>query len=471
MTSFNGYNFTNLSGGDTLSDPDGFTNPTNATDDNDVTLADLTIASVGAEVTKTLGTTFAAATIVVARIKADIDLNLGSASYASQLKLQAFDGASWFDLFTLATSTTQTLSFDGLVRMSSNVQGLRVAFISTVDSGNDIDMDLFTLSYGTSFTYTAKNLLESLGGTNIEDLGDKTAISEDHTLTWNTMLNASETIGIAQNAYQILQANNIFDNKDFLAADEFLDSNGTNNTVNTGSSTAFFNTRELIYTMTQGTDDASGDTTHDPDGYTNPANAFDTDDNTAATFQDEGNPKSLGKTFSSRLIGYVRVVASTAGNQPTSITFETFNGATWDVVEVLASAGGAPGIAKATYDITLNATVQGVRITIESGNSTASLFTLEYGDFDTPKTVVCDANLLPLDGTENFLRVYADKIIPTNSTLTVDISDGTIDLLAQLINERIDISSLSSGTLKLTFNLASTDGSSPSFIGYGVYLK
>lgn len=46
----------------------------------------------------------------------------------------------------------------------------------------------------------------------------------------------------AQGAYQTLQANDVFENKDNLAADEFTDSDGTNNTVDTGNSTATFST-------------------------------------------------------------------------------------------------------------------------------------------------------------------------------------------------------------------------------------
>ena len=57
--------------------------------------------------------------------------------------------------------------------------------------------------------------------------------------TINAVINLAAK-GQAQNAYQTLQANDVFDNKDFLAADEFVDTDGTNNTVNTGSTTADF---------------------------------------------------------------------------------------------------------------------------------------------------------------------------------------------------------------------------------------
>lgn len=189
MTTYNGFTFTNLSSGDTLSDPDGFTNPSNAMDDNDVTYADLTTLSAGSEITKTLGTTFTTELIKLVRVKASIDMNLGSVTYAGEVQLQGYNGSTWIKLLTLGTTTSQVLSIDTLVRGNFNVQGLRIAFISTVDSGNNIDMELFTLSYGNSYTYTPKFLLEQLGGTNLEDLSDRTAISEDHTKTWLQFIN------------------------------------------------------------------------------------------------------------------------------------------------------------------------------------------------------------------------------------------------------------------------------------------
>lgn len=482
MTSFNGYSFTNLSSGDTLSNPDVFLNPTNAMDDNDVTTADLTVASTGTEVTKTLGTTFSSATIVVVRVKADIDLNIGSASYASEVKLQGFNGTSWIDLLSLGTSTTQTLNIDTLIRGSFTVEGLRIAFISTVDSGNNIDMDLFTLSYGTSFTYTPKILLDSFkDGTNIEDLGDKTAISEDHTLTWKSMLNLTAT-GVAQNAYQILQSNNIFENKDNLAVDEFVDADGTKNTVNTGSSTASYNSTTDVYTLFE---EATETINMSQNGsLTNPIDLTWTGTTFTKGFISQLSAKiDVGGDW----IGNVEIKDSGATTIASKIGITLTNTGEREVNFVQGDYSAL--LDNETLSIVFTRTSgTGQFITHNGGGTnTGSLIEIVGDAFDgvsdevvfdqinflpTGSTVVCDTNIKTLDGTEESICIYADNTTPTNTSISVDISDGTTTLAAQNFNEVIGLTGFSSGTLKLTFNLDTTDTSAtPTLKGYGVLIK
>jgi len=295
----------------------------------------------------------------------------------------------------------------------------------------------------------------------------------------------SPSIGESQNAYQSLQANDIFENKDNLCADEFVTSTGTNATVNTTSSTGYFYSTTPSYTLNF-TDEASGDTTHNPSSFTNPGNAFDNNDSTSATKNHVSTVVSdaLGKTFASaRYISYVKIISSQSDNGSTGrdIYLQTYDGATWTTVATLAHQVSSLSISySGTYY--LNTTTQGIRIlnttTFTSGSThVTSVTTLEYGDYNSSDTVIADSGTLTLDGTETGIGVYCDSTFPTNTSMTVTAGDGTLSTSAQSINSSnkssgvFDITSLGTGTLNLTFTLSTIDTSvTPTFRGYGVKL-
>ena len=314
------------------------------------------------------------------------------------------------------------------------------------------------------------------GGENLEDKGDKTAISEDHTKTWGAILDLAATAA-AQNAFQTMHINGVFENKDFLATDEFLDSTGTNNTVNTGSSTANYDQSfdpEIFYFLSF-TDEASGDTTNDPDSYTDPGNAFDSNDSTFATKAATANA-SLGKTFASKFVGGVRIKAdyTGAGTSPANtMIIQTFNGSVWaDFKTILSSTSAADSFDDFVF---VDTTTQGIRLKTVNGTGggfTSNVFSVEYGDYDTSATVVCDSAIKTLVGTEESICVYADVDLPTNTTMTVDVSDGTTTISAQPLNTAIGLTGFIAGTLEITFNLGSSDDTAtPLLRGYGVVIK
>jgi hypothetical protein len=290
------------------------------------------------------------------------------------------------------------------------------------------------------------NRIPKLGGTTALSAGDEIK-SADHNDSWEAIINYAG-VGLAQNAYQTLQANNIFENKDFLIADEFVTASGTNGTVNTISTSATYDTDR--YFLTTGPDQAPGDTTHNPNSFTNPENAFDGDDNTAAT--KTINSGSLGKTFSPKPIGYVRVVYShgTHSGSPATSYLEWYNGSTWNILQTLSTTSSS--LSKTTFVISANLqSAQGIRFRISSANSgSVNLYSLEYGGYNTSETVVCDTNTKTLDGTENSIIVYADKETPIDTDITVDIisqfgvgtGDGTNDVTSNIMQEND-----SSGTL------------------------
>ena len=328
-------------------------------------------------------------------------------------------------------------------------------------------------------------LLNKIGGTNLEDRGDKTALSEEHTLTWEALLNSY--INNAELSFRVLQSNNVFTNAPNIVVDEFTDANGTKNTVNTGSSLTYDITNDR-YTLST-SNDVSGDTTNSSHTITNEANAFDNDYDTYAEISTNtsGNQTLyLGKTFSSTNIiniSYKFEIYNEDSNGAVPTAYlQTYNGTSWTNLSTLITgvASGSP----VTYSITgtnyLNASIQGVRILFSGGADDAGdivrlrVYKLSYGDFDTSSILVADTNTASLDGNElGFAISVPDADIPTNTSITATISDGTNSLSAVTIDSVSkgaivgNPGTLSSGTLKCTFTLNTTDTSvTPTINGY-----
>lgn len=334
-------------------------------------------------------------------------------------------------------------------------------------------------------------LLNYLGGTNFEDRGDKTHISEEESQTWEAILRNSILIG--ENAVRVLQANNVYVNGPNIVVDEMTDSTGTKNTVNTGTTTAKYNTTDSEYIISY-TDEASGDTTSEyteTDSWTNVSNAFDNNDTTYAQMlrtsatSDTTVDSGLGKTFTSKLVSLVKIKASftfASGSENKAIILQTYNGTIWSDVSTLASTNATSGTI--SYDDTyqLEDTVQGVRAYFQFAETANAktwdrrLHTLEYGDYNSSDTVIIDSNTTTLDGNElGFAVSIPDSDIPTNTSITATISDGTNSLTATAIDtvsKGIVIGNpgtLTSGTLKVEFTLSTTDTSvTPTLSNYAI---
>lgn len=286
-----------------------------------------------------------------------------------------------------------------------------------------------------------------------------------------------------ENAVRTLQSNDVYNNGPNIVVDDMTDSTGTNNTVNTGSSTSDYDALNLYYTLSF-TDEASGDTTHNPNSFTNPSNAFDGDDSTYSEISvlEDDATGSLGKTFSPKTIKNVKIKAEMLGDNPLStIRLESYNGSTWSTEEILVNESGS--IQSFEGSLYLNKSVQGLRVymnkTYDGGGYTQRirLYTLEYSTtFDSSSTVIADTNTTTLDGNElGFAISVPDSDFPTGTSITATISDGTNSLTATAIDtvsKGVIIGNpgtLSSGTLKCTFTLSTTDSSViPTLPSYGI---
>lgn len=286
-------------------------------------------------------------------------------------------------------------------------------------------------------------------------------------------------------ANRILKSDtSVFINSQYSGADDFTDSNGVMNTVDTSASTAIYDTDNEQYIIGF-TDEASGDTTHNPDSVTNPSNAFDGSDSTFADKSIGTGEASLGKTFSSKRVSvlhfksFMDVSEGAAASGNMSFIIETFNGSTWDNVTTFNTAyswGGGGGSANKTEerDIIINGDHQGVRIRLDNTGSAvtsnARWYLIQYGDYDSTSTV--DTNTIINIGVPKSIVVFAERTEPTNTSITVDVSDdggSTFGVTGGSFDSYIDTTALSGSDLALRFNLNTTDTNITPFLkSYGV---
>jgi hypothetical protein len=295
----------------------------------------------------------------------------------------------------------------------------------------------------------------------------------------------------SQLAYEQVKADSSsWTNTDYLGADIFTDSNGAKNTIDTGNSTGIY---DGDYYILGYSDEASGDTTHNPNSFSDPENAFDDDNGTYAEKTASGDSVkvdvSLGKTFSSKNVKeiYIKVAftgIANAGNADWDhhIYLQKYNGSSWSTIETLATASydDLPKASSRTISYTgtivFDKSTEGIRIRYEVDESngpqshSAKLYSLEYGQYDTSSTV--ETNTIINEVVPKSVVVYGKTDLPTDTSITVDVSDDggtTWSLTDKELKTAIDTSTFTTGNLALKFNLATTDTSeTPKLYGYSV---
>jgi len=308
------------------------------------------------------------------------------------------------------------------------------------------------------------------------------------------IVTSSVSVGTAQLCYKHIVDDASFTNEEYLAADIFSDSDGLNDTVNTGSSTADYHYIDeqaggIDYAgkyVLNIVDTSSGDTDHyggSDSTWSDVSNAFDNDDATQSAHHDDRSGISdcyIGKTFSAKVVGVVRYKFTSSLGGSGGLLYcklQKYNGSVWsDVTTIFDLDSDDSSYHYETGSYTVNESVQGLRLYFNYNDSQTehrftSVYSFEYGTYITDKTVVAES-ILPLTGDETYVSVFAKKTLPTDTSITVDITDGTTTISDQYLEQAIDISSLSSGNLGLTFNLATTDTlKTPELIGYGVSIS
>lgn len=281
---------------------------------------------------------------------------------------------------------------------------------------------------------------------------------------------------LARQAYQ----SNISD----ASGDEYFKTEKYTTASGSSGTTSIWIDSEDAYLM-KCTDEASGDSTYDPDGATDVANCFDGNDATYASIHltaTANGSKSLGKTFSEKFVGIVKIKAGwTASGNPNTTTanvyVDSYDGSDWDEVEYTMTPVAGQGSGTITYAFALNKLVQGLRIRIGMNSDNArdhlyfNFYTLEYGNFDS-SSIVKENSVFSKN--PNSLLVYMNKSTPTNTSITFDISDdggSTYEITGQLPDTPIDTSALTGTDISLKFNLATTDGSvTPKLYGWSAVI-
>jgi hypothetical protein len=159
--------------------------------------------------------------------------------------------------------------------------------------------------------------------------------------------------------------------------------------VNTGGTTAIFNTNNKYITILNA--DLGSDTTHDPDSFSNPGNAFirTTTTNASKTLSSSGSAFSweIGKTFSSKNINMISVFYSVDadGTWNGQINLQKYDGASWTNITTLESISNGVNISLRNRVEILNETVEGIRIQFIRDSAATRTITvrahiIDYGD-------------------------------------------------------------------------------------------
>jgi len=301
-----------------------------------------------------------------------------------------------------------------------------------------------------------------------------------------------ESVGrlASQNTNRILKSDtSVFVNEQYSGADDFTDSNGVMNTVDTTNSTCIYDSTNDLYSLS-GTYVVTGTTSEDS-AWTDEANAFDLNDATYAsrTFGNSGTLNTnLGKTFVSKYVGWIKAKADFNLSTPNddhqlsgSIYVETYDGSDWNILRTVSGSDASGRSLSKSIDesVLVDESVEGIRIRFSTfiGAGTGDedhyhkIYNCSYIDtFNSTDTVETDSIIS--DVVPDSIVVYGEKDLPTDTSITVDVSDdggSTFSITGKELDTAIDTTSFSGSDLALKFNLATTDtAATPKLYGYGV---
>lgn len=176
----------------------------------------------------------------------------------------------------------------------------------------------------------------------------------------------------------------------------YIDATGRSDSVNTTTTTAFFDTN--FYELLGGNITSTGTNSEDISGsailppFSNVANDFDGNLSTFAetTLTTSGNwstTAALGKTFSTPVFIHKifskcsAVFTSVLNPDPKSVTLETYDGVTWTTIATLNSGTGTGAITFEGY-ADINATVYGVRVRTNIESNSGGLKTSTHDHYE-----------------------------------------------------------------------------------------
>lgn len=277
-----------------------------------------------------------------------------------------------------------------------------------------------------------------IGGTNFGD-----AYEADNT-DFNTTLDIiiSGMVTQAQIPFSILKSAGAFTNEGNFAAERYVDATGANNTVNVtnvstniGDTSATFSTNKYVIAPIRQID--ATDTIYNPDTL-DVTNVFDNND---ATYVQVGGAiegthiVDVGIEFASpKVVSHFKAIGSayspTGTNSPsTRVTMYKKVSGSW-VVIYDSGLSEIPDTKALNYTYEpLGEEIEGLRMRLEARRLNTSEHwaranELQYWVENDEATIKCE-NLLTLDGTEQAISVYNSCLIPTGSSMSIKLGDGT----------------------------------------------
>jgi hypothetical protein len=288
--------------------------------------------------------------------------------------------------------------------------------------------------------------------------------------------------GQAQIPYSTLKSTGDWVNEGYLGADRFTTANGVNGTVNTGETTAFFDTNKYTLTSLYFTETYSqGSWSATSTNFTLQGNNIVGETGkeyffSSITFNTQAGPGTVTVNIKKgTTVIATKTFSAGAGGVTTNFTKEDYtelieNGNTnWNInivsqfnLQVISTAQN-----KTTGTIRFNSGV------FQGG------MTLTKFDPTFEKNVICDTNISTLKGDEKLISIYTDTLIPTGTNIKVQVSDETKVISENHIlepNESVliplTVTPNVGEKLKLTFTLETEDTEvTPSISGYGVIKK
>jgi len=243
-----------------------------------------------------------------------------------------------------------------------------------------LSMDSANAETNSIFVDSSDNVLKFKNGTGISLLSNALPVSTSFSLVGKNLIRQAYDKAIAVDASGT---------KGYLEA--YTDTNGRFNTFDRDTSDSYYDAINLNI-WKGGNSLPSGDTNHDPDSFTNYANAFDGDTTTYASksISESIADFEIGKTFSARTIGKVFTKFfyyshESVGNTSVHIYLQTYNGSTWSNHTTLVNQNylgtHSDDIERV---INIDASVQGIRLYFDmnaAGSGTSNycyVYSLEY---------------------------------------------------------------------------------------------
>lgn len=398
-------------------------------------------------------------------------------------------GVTAADNFTTPVGVNGTVSFTDISGTSTQTDSG-----SWTDVANGYDDNLNTFSrrnggtntfFGFTFASTFVNSIDYKF--TVADGSGATATGFLQTFdgtTWNTIA----TLGSATNTNTIVTDSTVINDTIEGIRLFFTSSDGNglydvyNINVNTGV-TAIFDTDKYISNST-----VSNQAT-DNNGTLNNSVTLNLDGGVKFTMNSTKNLISVDKDTSATVTRCL--LKDSAGTVISTATFSG-NTATFDDIPVLTNAteyrlecdnNGA----NATYrrNTSPSFPVSGTNLNFTGGsvngadNSTNyNIASVNTGDVSyNNSAIACSTNTITLDSNVKAVQVYTDSEIPTGTSITVDIGDGTTTLVSDAavdsngFTRLQDLSSAVAGQLALTFNLNIINTNvTPKISAYGVNL-